>query len=329
MDRKKFTKAFSATASASAAALLFFSAILLKPSYSYAEDATYKKWSVSGSAGWLTKEGDEETYGGQLYDLSVGYRFKPRWSTGLSLGHNPFLENDDENLKQGHYVGETWTLRPAMDLSYHLSDPGARLDPYISAWAGAQYSDQKIKENNWNAIYGPGVGVLYALNDKWSARGDYRLSLTGNDPRVDNAFLVGLTYNFNGLSDESGASQQAAESPFDQKNTMKLQPIYFKFDSSSLNKDSKQKLGDNANYLKQNPSKKATLEGHCDERGTNEYNMALGQRRARSAFDYLRSLGIPAEQMSTVSFGEENPADPGHNEAAWAKNRRVETVVPK
>jgi peptidoglycan-associated lipoprotein len=72
-----------------------------------------------------------------------------------------------------------------------------------------------------------------------------------------------------------------------------------------------------------------TVEGYCDERGTNEYNMALGDRRAKSAMKYLNALGISANRMSTVSYGEEKPADPGHNEAAWAKNRRDEFKLSK
>jgi peptidoglycan-associated lipoprotein len=101
-----------------------------------------------------------------------------------------------------------------------------------------------------------------------------------------------------------------------------LKDINFAFDSYALDGTSKSVLQTNAEWLKQNPSKRVIIEGHCDERGTNEYNMVLGANRARAGQEYLRSLGIPAQRMSTVSYGEEVPLDPGHDEAAWAKNRR-------
>lgn len=108
-----------------------------------------------------------------------------------------------------------------------------------------------------------------------------------------------------------------------------LKDINFAFDSSALDGVAKQILKDNADYIKANNVAHVQIEGHCDERGTNEYNMALGQRRARAAFDYLRSLGISASAMSTVSYGEELPLDPGHNEVAWAKNRRDHFKIAK
>lgn len=101
-----------------------------------------------------------------------------------------------------------------------------------------------------------------------------------------------------------------------------LKDINFAFDSYSLDSVSKGILEQNSNWLKANPGRKVQIEGHCDERGTNEYNMVLGANRARAAQDYLRSLGIEASRMSTVSYGEELPLDPRHNEEAWAKNRR-------
>lgn len=101
-----------------------------------------------------------------------------------------------------------------------------------------------------------------------------------------------------------------------------LKDINFAFDSYKLDSKAKDILNANAEWLKTNPGTKAQVEGHCDERGTNEYNMALGAHRARAAQDYLKGAGIEASRLSTVSYGEEMPLDPGHNEAAWAKNRR-------
>jgi peptidoglycan-associated lipoprotein len=82
-----------------------------------------------------------------------------------------------------------------------------------------------------------------------------------------------------------------------------------------------------ADYLKKNPRAKIQIEGHCDERGTSEYNMALGERRATAVMNYLVSLGVSKGALSTVSFGKEKPLDPGHDEGAWAKNRRAHFVL--
>ncbi|MCE1273224.1 MAG: peptidoglycan-associated lipoprotein Pal [Chlorobiales bacterium] len=101
-----------------------------------------------------------------------------------------------------------------------------------------------------------------------------------------------------------------------------LGDIFFDFDSSALNAESQEQLKQNATWMQNNASHSVTIEGHCDERGTDEYNIALGERRANSAKEYLQTLGISASRLSTVSYGEERPFDPSHNEEAWAKNRR-------
>ena len=103
-----------------------------------------------------------------------------------------------------------------------------------------------------------------------------------------------------------------------------LSNIYFDFDSAVLQVQAKEELQKVGAWLSQNPNKKIRIEGNCDERGSEEYNLALGERRAVAAKNYLVSLGISPENIITISFGEENPADPGHNEVAWAKNRRDE-----
>jgi peptidoglycan-associated lipoprotein len=106
-----------------------------------------------------------------------------------------------------------------------------------------------------------------------------------------------------------------------------LKPVFFGYDSSEIDADGQKILDGNAEVLKKNKSWVITIEGHCDERGTAEYNLALGERRAVSARTYLVSLGIPVERVRTVSYGKEFPFDPAHNEAAWAKNRRDHFVV--
>jgi peptidoglycan-associated lipoprotein len=99
--------------------------------------------------------------------------------------------------------------------------------------------------------------------------------------------------------------------------------VNFDYDSSSLDGAARQNVEYNAQIMEQNPQIKVQLEGHCDERGTAEYNLALGQRRAQSVMDALLSMGVSADRLSTISYGEEVPLDPGTNEAAFAKNRRV------
>ena len=98
--------------------------------------------------------------------------------------------------------------------------------------------------------------------------------------------------------------------------------IYFDFDSSTLRADARDGLAANAAYLKGNGSVAVVIEGNTDERGSSEYNLALGKRRAEAAYKYLVDTGIAASRLSTVSYGEEKPAVEGHNELAWAKNRR-------
>jgi len=106
-----------------------------------------------------------------------------------------------------------------------------------------------------------------------------------------------------------------------------LKTIYFGYDRDELTDAARATLRQNANWLKANPQWNVVLEGHCDERGTIEYNLALGQRRANSVRSYMASLGVDASRVRTVSYGEERPINPGHNEAAWAKNRRAESNV--
>jgi len=102
-----------------------------------------------------------------------------------------------------------------------------------------------------------------------------------------------------------------------------LKPAFFDFDRYDLRPDARQTLQENAAWLKANPMAKALIEGHCDERGTDEYNLALGDRRALAAKKYLVNLGIASARLSTLSYGEAKPFEPGHDEAAWAQNRRA------
>jgi peptidoglycan-associated lipoprotein len=106
-----------------------------------------------------------------------------------------------------------------------------------------------------------------------------------------------------------------------------LKPAFFDYDRADIRPDAKDALNADGEFLRKWPTLKVTLEGHCDERGTREYNMALGQRRAAAAKEYLVSLGIDASRLATISYGKERPFCTEHNEECWQKNRRAHFVV--
>ena len=106
-----------------------------------------------------------------------------------------------------------------------------------------------------------------------------------------------------------------------------LKPLFYDLDSSEVSAEGQQLLQANAAVLKKYPTWQVTIEGHCDERGTAEYNLALGERRALAAKNYLVSLGIAADKVRTVSYGKEFPFDAGHEDNAWSKNRRAHFVI--
>ena len=127
---------------------------------------------------------------------------------------------------------------------------------------------------------------------------------------------------------ESGVS--AGELPADVEAINRagyLQDAFFETDKSDLRDDTRDVLAANAAWLKAHPSVKVLIEGHCDERNTTEYNLALGWRRANAAKDYMVSLGVAADSVSTISYGEEKPFSAGHDETAWSQNRRAHFVV--
>jgi peptidoglycan-associated lipoprotein len=131
---------------------------------------------------------------------------------------------------------------------------------------------------------------------------------------------------------ETKPTEKPADQSTDQGTTVESEPsskfsaIYFDFDKYSLRDDAKADLKKNVDVMKQDQNLKVTVEGHCDERGTVEYNLALGERRAKSARDYMVNMGVKANRVSTISYGKERPVALGHDEDAWAKNRRDEFV---
>ena len=121
--------------------------------------------------------------------------------------------------------------------------------------------------------------------------------------------------------------KEQPESAEEGKEVKALQDVFFDFDSYVIRPDDASVLQHDSEWIKAHPKVIVTVEGNCDERGTVEYNLALGQRRADAVKNYLVSLGIPAGRLKTISFGKSKPFDTGHNEAAWAKNRRDHFVV--
>ena len=129
-----------------------------------------------------------------------------------------------------------------------------------------------------------------------------------------------------GTVQDSGAIQS---DPFnDPSNPLSKRVVYFDFDSSEIKSDDREVIMAHAQYLLSNPNEKIVLEGHADERGTREYNIALGERRAKAVSQLMVLQGVAQSQLDVVSFGEERPVALGHDESAWSVNRRVEILYP-
>ena len=145
------------------------------------------------------------------------------------------------------------------------------------------------------------------------------------------AIFTGCAENKTAVKDEAVQEQKAASA--DQEQSAKVsatatadgvvRDINFDFDQSNIRPDAREVLKANADVLLKKSAAKITIEGYCDERGTTEYNMALGERRAQETKKYMVNLGLKSSQIKTISYGEERPLDSGHDEDAWAKNRRA------
>jgi len=153
----------------------------------------------------------------------------------------------------------------------------------------------------------PGSQVEVSDDSKWAPP-----SGSDQDQKMDEASLA------------SEAEQRAKAEAVEQLTSV---TIHFDFDSYELSQEARSVLAQKANIMRRFADVRVVIEGHCDERGTEEYNLALGERRARAAYEHLVILGVAPERMSIVSFGEERPVNPAHNETAWAENRRDEFVV--
>lgn len=151
-------------------------------------------------------------------------------------------------------------------------------------------------------------------------------------PLLSTLLVVALVYatgcasakKKDGAEAESGGQLNSANADESGSDTGKggLRMVHFPYDSSLLDDQAKELLAKNAKYLKEHPQVKVQIEGHCDQRGGIQYNIALGERRAKIAKHYLEHLGIEADRISVISFGKEKPIDPGTTDEAYAKNRR-------
>jgi len=130
------------------------------------------------------------------------------------------------------------------------------------------------------------------------------------------------------LSFNSGADQQSEEYRRTHgRSSLVFSPIYFDFDQAGINSEMAPVLSANATYMKESPNTVIVIEGNCDERGTNEYNLALGERRAINAKEYMVNLGVNPARIRTVSYGEERPLFTGQNDTDWSQNRRADFIV--
>lgn len=273
--------------------------------------------SVGLGAGAVFYEGDEQQESGQAYELKVSYQLDEKISVNGFFTGLPYLNNRDLGPDREHQLDDsTWGLMWGLGADYHLGSADSLWDPSVGPVIGiTRYGDDVEDGDQTDLFGGINFGLGYPIAADWSARGDYRVVAAGEDTEINHHVLLSLVYHMNG-SGLDGAMAHSA-----------LKPVYFAFDKSELSAESKNTLDSNAAWLKDNSRKTALVEGNCDERGTTEYNYALGERRAKAVADYYRTQGVPAERLSTVSFGEDQPVDTGHNEAAWSKNRRADTKI--
>ena len=150
----------------------------------------------------------------------------------------------------------------------------------------------------------------------------------GDSTRTDlnnPANVVATPTQFTPIQSETGPRTEGVRDT----ETLKADTVYFDYDKSAIRSSEKSKVAAVADYMKANPGQNLVVEGNCDERGTDEYNRALGERRALSIRESLIGLGTPADRITTTSWGKDRPAELGHDEAAWSKNRRGEFVLIK
>lgn len=314
---------------------LIFSLLLVLVTSSFADNhaaSDVNPHYYKFGAGALLFEMDEEYKSGQTYEIRRGYDLCDTCSLEYGITGGPFFEGPDLARFTGEKAagGENWSLGANVALLHHLNgnprysndDPTGQWDPYVGPVAGAFWYKKSTNHGHWDPYLGVEVGTNYFLSDKWSVGGDYRVLVVGENTEINHQVMFTLGYYWD-KDDSSGGSRNSGFGTGEGG----LQTVYFEFDKSNLSQEARSRLDKNAEWLLDNEDEEVILEGHCDERGTNEYNLALGSRRAQSVYEYLLAKGVPAKQMSTISYGEEDPADPASNATAWSKNRRVECSI--
>lgn len=287
-------------------------------------------WTTGLGAGALLYETDEEFNSTFILEGKAGYSVSDDVTLEGSVGYLPFIDaqSDTENDPTAWHLEETQAFRAAFDALYHLNEVG-EIRPHLGATAGAIYYSNSLRGgDHWDPFVGVGAGVGVPINRDWTARADYRFLVVLDDGADDfnHHTLLSLLYRWPSRADHGRMSEVEKS---DQQQVLELKAVHFDFDEATLTPQAQEQLKRNAEWLRENSNTRVTVEGHCDERGTNEYNLGLGERRARSVQNYLRALGVEASRMESISYGEERPAELGSNEAAWAKNRRVECVPIK
>jgi peptidoglycan-associated lipoprotein len=144
---------------------------------------------------------------------------------------------------------------------------------------------------------------------------------------VTTLFMLAACSTTSNTPEETNEGSVASRDQVDELENKVGDRVFFELDSSALTPEAQETLRKQAAFMSQNPALKATIEGHCDERGTREYNLALGERRANEVKEYLMNLGVSSNRVSTVSYGKERPAVLGSNEWAWSQNRRAVTTL--
>ncbi len=287
----------------------------------YATDELGRDWvyGMGASAGWTFWEKDEKYLGQQTYGIHLDYHFAPQWTYEFLVAGMP-----DVRARQSvpFPADDTWGMRFHNDFLWHTKSDGLHedWDPYLAGGIGVDVFDDA--KPYWQA--GGGFGAFYNFDNNWYIRPDYRLLAAFHYGEIHQVALLSIGYRWpveRARRDAGAAAVAAAETLEAQKV---LGTVFFAFDSSALTDQAKAQLRQNADWLKANPNQPVMIQGHADERGTAEYNLALGQRRADSVFQYLQALGVSTDRLRTISYGEEYPADPAHTPEAWAKNRRVE-----
>ena len=277
-------------------------------------------WYTAGSAGYLHRDRKAPHDGNGVYNIKVGMDIGPMFSLEGTVGQLPRMSaRSDQKQADGRRLFHTASTELRMEGLYHFKHNVDRVwDPYLAAGGGWYITKDPTHAGDGIAFVSKGVGMNWNFTESWFARADWRSQFSTSRTYWDNLVLGSLGYRWGRVGEADALGDEGG-----------MRRVYFAFDSSELDPLAQETLRDNAQRLADRPDMKVTIEGHCDERGTREYNLALGQRRADSAYQFLRGLGVAPERLRTVSYGKERPADPRSNEEAWAKNRRVQFAVER